>query len=315
VNIKIEDRHRAAGDALATVKLFELLQGLDQDRKLFSKQNLPRLHPLLKEESIHSLPEETGVYYFLDENRDPVYIGKSKNIHRRVLSHFANNSSKRAMEMRDRTAYIDFVITGSDLVACLLESNEIKLQKPVFNRAQRRESSYSGIFSFYNEEGYLEFKIDKISSALPLAAFSSVEKAKQLLERLNQDLNLCQKFMGLYKTDGACFHHQVGICRGACVGAEEVASYNKRAEDVKREFDYKYDTFLIIDSGRRLDEKSVIKIENGKFRGYGYFQPDITGDRLEIIQECIKIYQDNRDIQSIIKRYVRQNKVERIIPL
>ena len=315
VNIQIKDRHRAAGDALATVKLFELLLSLDQGKKLFQKQSLPDLHPLLKQETILNLPEEAGVYYFHDENKELLYIGKSKNIHQRVLSHLANKSSGRAIEMRDRTASIDFELTGSDFIACLLESHEIKVNKPVYNRAQRRESSYSGIFTDYDENGYLRFKIGKNQKDHPLASFSTVEKAKNHMSQISHDNQLCQKLTGLYETNGPCFQYQIGICAGACVGKEAAESYNIRAEKARKSFEFEHQNFLLFNKGRSKNEKSVVKVENGKYMGYGYFHPDDTGNNLDLIQDCIKSFKDNRDIQSIIKRFIRKNEVEKIVLL
>ncbi len=315
VNIQIVDRHRAAGDALATVKLFELLLSFDQGKKLFQKHALPDLHPMLKQETIQNLPEEAGVYYLFDEKKELLYIGKSKNIHQRVLSHLANRSSGRAIEMRDRTASIDFELTGSDLIACLLESHEIKVNKPVYNRAQRRESSYSGIFAEYDKNGYLRFKIGKNQTGHPLASFSSVEKAKNYLGQISQDYGLCQKLTGLYNTKGPCFQFQIGICAGACIGKESVQSYNIRAGKARKSFEYEHQDFLLFNSGRAKDEKSVVKVEKGKYMGYGYFHPDDTGNNLELIQDSIKNFPDNRDIQSIIKRFIRRNEVEKIILL
>ena len=263
VNIQIKDRHRAAGDALATVKLFELLLSLDQGKKLFQKQSLPDLHPLLKQETILNLPEEAGVYYFHDENKELLYIGKSKNIHQRVLSHLANKSSGRAIEMRDRIAHIDFELTGSDLIACLLESHEIKVNKPVYNRAQRRESSYSGIFTDYDENGYLRFKIGKNQKDHPLASFSTVEKAKNHMSQISHDNQLCQKLTGLYETNGPCFQYQIGICAGACVGKEAAESYNIRAEKARKSFEFEYQNFLLFIKADQKMKNQLLKSKMG----------------------------------------------------
>lgn len=315
VNIKINNRHRAAGDALATVKLFEILLSLDHssDNKLFTSPALSDLHPNLDSDLIRNLPEDTGVYYFYDENNELLYIGKSKNIHQRVLSHFANRSTRRKIEMRDRIAGISYEPTGSELVACLLESNEIKKNKPVYNRAQRRETSCIGIYSYYNRDDYLCFKLGKEKDNLPLASFTSVEKAKDFLTHLSNDHNLCQKLTGLYDSSGPCFQHQIGICFGACVCKEVTDSYNERALKAKQMFEYEHQNFLIIDRGRDQSEKSVVKIENGKYIGFGYFDPSEASYDSEILHDCIRTFPDNRDIQTIIKKYLRNKKVENIL--
>ncbi len=315
VDIKINNRHRAAGDALATTKLFELLLGLDHglNNKLFTNPALSDLHPNLDGNQVKNLPEDAGVYYFYDDNKELLYVGKSKNIRQRVLSHFANRSTRKKIEMRDRIAEVSYEITGSELVAFLLESDEIKKNKPVYNRAQRRETTYIGVFSYSNNDGYLCFRTGKDKDKLPLASFSSMEKAKDFLTHLTTDYNLCQKLSGLYESSGACFQYQIGICHGACICKESSESYNIRAQKAKQIFEYEYQNFLIIDKGRDLNEKSVVKIENGKYIGFGYFDADEASYNNEILHDCIRFYRDNRDIQSIVKRYLRNNKVEKIL--
>jgi DNA polymerase-3 subunit epsilon len=313
LGIKITDRHRAVGDARATARLFEILRGLNQGDALFANPALSDLHPDLDPEKVRSLPEQTGVYYLHNEKRDVIYIGKSRNIASRVQQHLANRSSRRSIEMRDSVADISVEITGSELVACLLESDEIKKHKPLYNRAQRRESSYTGIYSYTDENGYLRFELGR-KNHLPLATFSTVEKARECLTRLTDDYHLCQKLTGLYQSKNACFQHQIGICFGACTGKEPPSSYNERAARALRGFEYDFDNFLIIDRGRRSGEKSVVKVEHGRYQGFGYFDADEAGMYPEILHECITPYPDNRDVQSIIKRHLRNNDLERIIP-
>ncbi len=315
LDIHINDRHRAAGDALATVKLFEILLHLDTENKesIFAGTSLKDLHPALSLERIKSLPEETGVYYFYDENNQLIYVGKSKNIHQRVLTHLSNQSSQRKIEMRDRIANIDFELTGSELVACLLESDEIKKNKPVYNRAQRRDTSYSGIFVSRDEDQYLRFSIDKINDDLPLASYSSVEKAKEVLNILTDEYHLCQKFTGLYKTSGPCFQHQIGICYGACIGKETPESYNERVKKALKTFEYDHRNFLIIDKGRSPDEKAVVKVMHGKYLGFGFFNTEEADSYPDILHDCIQHYTDNHDVQSIIKRHLKSGKIEKLL--
>ena len=315
LDIEVNDRHRAAGDALATVKLFELLLNLDSETgsKLFAGTGLKDLHPELSTEKVKALPEDTGVYYFYDENDQLIYIGKSKNIHQRVLTHLSNNSSQRKIEMRDRIAQIDYELTGSELIAYLLESDEIKKNKPIYNRAQRRETTYTGIYASTDNNQYLQFTIGKINDELPLASFSSVEKAKDILNFLTDEYHLCQKLTGLYKTDGPCFQHQIGICFGACIGKEPPKSYNERAQKALKTFEYDHQNFFIIDKGRSIDEKSVVKVEHGKYLGFGYFSSEEADSNPEILHDCIQHYADNRDVQSIIKRHLRNGKIEKLL--
>jgi DNA polymerase-3 subunit epsilon len=319
LNIEINGRHRAAGDALATAKLFNILiqKGYEAGAdylKPFGNTRISKLHPALDLKKLNQIPDEPGVYYFYNEKGDLIYIGKSSNLLQRVSTHLSNNTTNRAMEMRDSIADVGWEETGSELIALLKESFEIKANKPLYNRAQRRTGFRWGIFSFYDENGYLNFKYDQIKDEeTHLSVFTSRERAKGKLISLTETYSLCQKLAGLYATDGACFHFQVGICKGACCTKESSKSYNERAEKALEEFVFSRRNFFIIDKGRSEDERCAVKILNGKYSGYGYFDINEMGFGLSAVHDCIKSYYDNSDIQVILKSYLRRNRVEKII--
>ena len=320
LGITINGRHRAAGDALATTQLFELLLSLnDYNQNLFhvvSNISDKGLHPDFDIQRLKEMPEQAGVYYFLNEDHDIIYIGKSKNIRSRVLSHFQNNTTKKAIQMRENIVDIDFEITGSELVALLLESDEIKKHKPRYNRAQRRALQQHGIYSFTDEQGYVNLKLCSNSSetGIPVVSFTLREDALQHLNIMISEHHLCQKLCGTYQTDGPCFHNQIGLCHGACIGEEEPDSYNNRLKYALKKIQYPDENFLIIDKGRNLDERSVIKIENGKYIGFGYFSIEEASYNPSVLEDCISYKKDNRDILMIIQMYLKKNKVEKIIP-
>jgi DNA polymerase-3 subunit epsilon len=319
LGIVINDRHRAAGDALATVNLFEMCLVQDAEingnkSDLIKNTRISKLNPCLDITLIDRIPEEPGVYYFYDEKGNLIYIGKSRNLFSRVTTHLSNNTTNRSMEMRDAIASIEWEVTGSELIALIRESFEIKANKPIYNRAQRRTSFQWGIFHTYDREGYLNFSFRQIRDDEPhLAVFTSREKAKQKLIRLAEIFSLCQKLSGLYETDGACFHYQVSVCKGACCGKESAEDYNERAEKALEEFVFKKKNFFIIDSGRSGDERCAVRIINGKYSGYGYFDINDMGFGLTAVHDCIGSSKDNRDIQVILKSYLKHNRVEKII--
>ena len=319
LDIGINGRHRAVGDALATVKLFELLLARDRELSgnksvLIKNTRVSKLHPGLDIDKIENIPEEPGIYYFYNENRDLIYIGKSRNLQQRISTHLSNNTTNRAMEMRDLIADIDWEVTGSELIALLKESFEIKENKPVYNRAQRRTGFQWGIFSFVDESGYINYHYGNLDNDdSPVSVFTSKDKARAKLNSLVETYNLCQKLSGLYETDGACFHHQVGICKGACCSREPAAEYNERASKAIEEFVFARRNFFVIDKGRDEEERSAVKVVNGKYAGYGYFNINEMGFGLTALHECINPSADNRDIQVILKQYLRHNRVEKIV--
>jgi DNA polymerase-3 subunit epsilon len=319
LNISIHGRHRAAGDALATVKLFEILLEKDSETdgagpSLMKNTKVSKLNPKLDIKKIDTIPDEPGVYYFYNESGDLIYIGKSRNLMQRISTHLSNNSTNKAMEMRDHIADIEWELTGSELIALLKESFEIKKNKPLYNRAQRRTGFQWGIFSCTDNNGYLNFRYGQINDdEEPVSVFTSKEKAKSKLNSLVETYGLCQKLSGLYDTEGVCFHYQVGICKGACIGKESPESYNERAGKAIEEFVFTRRNFFVIDKGRDTEELCAVKVVNGKFAGYGYFNINDMGFGLVAVHDCIKPSADNRDIQVILKVYLKNNRVEKII--
>lgn len=317
LGIEISGRHRASGDAMATVRLLELL--LEKDKALESgslikNRKAAKLHPALDMARLEEIPDEPGIYYFHDEAGEVIYVGKSRNLSQRVNTHLSNNTSGRAMEMRSQIADISWERTGNELIALLLESAEIKSKKPLFNRAQRRTGFRWGIYSYTDEKSYIRFEYRNVNDdEIPLSLFTSRDRARGKLEQIINDYNLCQKLCGMYETDGPCFHRQVSLCRGACCGDEEPQSYNERALMALDEFIFRERNFFIIDRGRDREERSAVKIVNGKYEGFGFFNVNDVGFGLTAVHDCIKKAADNRDIQVIIKSYLKNHRVERII--
>jgi len=320
LGIEIKGRHRAAGDALATVQLFEFLLKEDAKSKPLIEEmtyhSVKNLHPNFNKSILDELPEKTGVYYFFDENQNLIYVGKSKSIRSRIIQHLNNNATKKAMQMKTQITDISYEITGSELVALLLESFEIKKHLPLYNRSQRRSSFHFGIYSKMDKNGYMNFEICKITGDnMPITSFNNMISARSFLEQLVIKYKLCQKLCGLYNTEGACFHYGIKECNGACIKEESPEMYNERIKLVLKNLEYKYQDFLIIDKGRDATERSVISIQNGVYKGFGYASTEFGSNNLEILNDCIKKYPDNRDIQIILKGYLNRNAIEKIIPI
>jgi DNA polymerase-3 subunit epsilon len=320
LGIEIRDRHRASGDALATVRLFEMIrdnQNGHGDLGLIHEPSgrYKNLNENITVEDIERLPEACGTYYFFDDKKQLLYIGKSKNIRHRVLSHLGNTGSKRALEMKQRIHSISYELTGSELIALLKESREIKEQKPIYNRAQKKTLFYWGLYTGKDEFGYITFSLKKISETPddPVTCYNNKKEARESLTRMVEKNWLCQKLSGLYQTDGACFHHSIRQCNGACVQAESVSAYNKRADSLLDSLKLDRGNVLIIDQGREPDERSLVRIEKGMYMGYGYVSVNESYLGIEQMLDAIYPALDNRDIRQILRNWLKQNKVEKML--
>jgi DNA polymerase-3 subunit epsilon len=318
LGIPLEDRHRAAGDARATVKLLELLLRTQEERNQKPLKNGGDWEVGLFSDGhraiLDRLPESPGIYYLHNHSGQVIYVGKSINIRSRVTSHLANSNNRKAMEMKENIADATCEVTGSELIALLRESEEIKRLKPMYNRMLRRSSFPVGVMADYDEHGYVRFSIRKLKgNEESSSVFTSQQEAEGYLTHLAEELTLCQKLSGLYPTSGACFHYQVKKCKGACVQAEPSEDYNARAYEALKRMRYLHPNMVIIDKGRTETEKAIVFVENGHFLGFGYADPEVLSCPPDQLRDVVRRSKDNRHIQQIINQFLREEKAERVI--
>ncbi len=318
LDIPLRVQHRALEDARAATHLLEILLKMKKEASLTIGKEAPgSLGPEASrhKEMIDALPRTTGVYYFYNSRRDLIYIGKSVNIRSRILSHFSSQNTARAVRMKAQIDHIRYEVTGSELVALLKESEEIKQFKPIYNRAQRRSVFSFGVFSARNEEGYLQLWVERLKNKRveAEAAFASAKEAKGFLERMLQDFELCQRHLGIHRFNGPCFYHSIHKCRGACVGKESPREYNIRVEQVLQKIRYRHVNMLIIDRGRHENEKSLVGVMNGKYLGYGFLERELINNDPQLLLKCLHEKMDNRDVQQIIKLFLHQEKQEQVL--
>ncbi|UYZ64153.1 exonuclease domain-containing protein [Hymenobacter weizhouensis] len=292
---------------------------LPSARKIKAVQEAIRtalLPPNITPEKMATLPQEAGVYYFHNEQGEVIYVGKSINIYKRIQQHFAvDYKSRKSIEFKNSIADITWELTGSELVALLYESHEIKRLKPLYNRAQRRSVFPAGIFLRTDEQGYKHLyygRADDHAQSHPLIALGNQYKAKGFLFHKVAKFNLCQKLCDLYKTNGSCFDYQVHRCKGACVGLEPPEEYNLRVEAAIESFTYEHGSFVVIGPGRHATENSVVVVENGRYLGFGYVDESFSARRLGDFREVITRYNDNKDVQQIIRQYLRTKHKDKV---
>lgn len=318
LGIPISDRHRAQGDAIATVSLFKMLMARDTAKEIIQttvrKDPKRQLEPKLLD-IIENAPNDTGVYYMHRKDGSIIYIGKSKNIKKRLVQHFTNDNRK-SKKIQLEVSEVTYEKTGSELIALLKESEEIKQNKPLFNRALRKSLFDYQLSSFEDEKGYINLKIEKADSRKKaITTFTNYQQAKSTMYRITETHQLCQKLTGLYETKTSCFLHGIKECFGACIELESADSYNARVEKFLDDHSYTKKNMLIIDKGRDIDERSVILIEHGKYVGFGFYNLNYQITNPDVLKSIISPMQNNRDSQHIIQSYLRKNKVLKIVNL
>ena len=310
--IEIAARHRAKGDAEATVELFRRL--IIRDHKftinsfLNAKSREATLPPLLDKQVVDTLPEKHGVYYFKNEKKEVIYVGKANNIKQRVISHFYDKK-KKERTMCLETADISYTETGSELIALLHESSEIKHLYPKFNRAQRKAGEAVGLFSYEDQKGILHLAFNRLKlTPNPIMKFYSMAACRTTLEKICSAFELCPKYCHLQTNVNACFHFQLQQCRGVCSEKEAIESYNKRVRKAIKSLGLQTENLVIKENGRTDEELGFVLILNGIYQGFGYINKNQEMSSLEDYLLHITPQKDNRDVQRILNAYLSKNK-------
>ena len=311
--IEIAARHRAKGDAEATVELFSRLLKRDDNFTINSflnaKSREATLPPLLDKQVVDKLPERHGVYYFKNLEKEVIYVGKANNIKQRVISHFYDKK-KKEITMCLETADISYTETGSELIALLRESSEIKHLYPKFNRAQRKAGEAVGLFSYEDQKGIVHLAFNRLKlTPNPLMKFYSMAACRSMLEKVCEEFELCPKYCHLQTNVNACFHYQLQQCKGICTGKEAVESYNKRVYEAIKSLGLQTENLVIKESGRNNKEIGFALILNGIYQGFGYVDKKIKIEDTDDYQLYLQPQQDNRDVQRILKSYLTKKSI------
>ena len=318
LGIEIEDRHRAKGDAEATVKLFHYLLKNDRDShaqtmlKGNSKEQF--LPPNISSDEVKKLPTHPGVYYFHDKKGKVIYVGKAKNICKRVNSHFSNNKpNKQKQEFLKKIYRVSYRETATELMAFILESTEIKKLWPEQNRSQKRFEQAYGLYSFEDSNGYIRLFIEKKKKNLKaLYTFNLLTEGYSLLRKLVKEFELCPKLCFLQSGYIECQSLLENKCKGACEQKESVEKYNERVNECIYHLENELPSFALLDEGLRDDEQSCILIEKGKFYGMGYLPCDINVHQIDELKNFLTPYLGNDYIRGMVYQYAERFPYKKI---
>jgi DNA polymerase-3 subunit epsilon len=323
---KADARHRALDDALATAELLRrILAEEDNQKQVVDMVNLGIKESLLPKsfdmEKMHALPEECGVYYLHNAQGEVVYVGKSINIKKRIAEHFADKTEK-AGKLQRHVHDISYEITGSELVALLLESHEIKRLHPPINRAQRVRRFPYLVHTFTDEAGYICYEATQANAARRktlqvISEYPKFAHARNHLNRVREAFELCARLCKLQPgNSGPCFHYHIKQCHGACAEQESVEDYNERALAAREVLSTVFEEdFFLLDEGREPGELAVILVENGNYQGFGYLDEEGLNGSMDNLRDAITPYAGNPETTRLIQRYLNKKPHLKRIPV
>jgi DNA polymerase-3 subunit epsilon len=319
LGIDISNRHRAGGDVDATVELLRLILQKDTQghvQLMLKGKNKEQYLPTnLPAEQLENLPMVPGVYYFHDQKGKVIYVGKAKNLRKRVSSHFSNNKPGKQKQDFLRNIYsISHQTTGTELIAFLLECIEIKKLWPLYNRSLKRFEQAYGLYFFHDRNGYLRLAIEKRKKQLqPLYTFSLLMEGQNLLKKLIRAFDLCPKLCFVQFGEDKCEGIKATYCQGACEQKEEPAVYNKRVEQAIGSLKKELPSFTLIDEGRHSEEQSCILVEQGKFYGMGYLPADTAIMETAELKDYITAYPENDYMRGLIYQHAARWPLKKIV--
>ncbi|MCG2460703.1 GIY-YIG nuclease family protein [Flavobacteriaceae bacterium F89] len=309
LNIPLTDRHRARGDAHATVLLFQQLQKQDGALEtiqtfLNARSQESTLPPALPKIIFDRLPTKPGVYFFKNQKGEVIYVGKANNLQKRVLGHFYDKSSKE-MRLCQDTVDIDFELAGNELIALLMESAAIKKYFPIYNKAQKRKPTTYTIFTYEDRRGILHLAYNKVKSVpSSLGIFYTLAECRACLQDLCERYVLCPKYCHLQENVPHCSHYSLQYCKGICRGKEAVLSYNKRAVMAIEELKSTEGSFVLKEKGRKSHEDAFVLVRDGIYAGYGYIGQEENISTLEDFMAYLVPRKNTLETERIIRSYL-----------
>ena len=314
LGIPMSDRHRADGDALATVKLFKLLLSKDTDKKivtsLIKKEQAPK-YSRKQRDIIEQLPSETGIYYMHAIDGSILHLSKSKNIKRRVSQHFSK-SDVLSKALQKATKSVSYDLTGNELIAALKEEEELKKTKPKYVSKFKHKNMPLGLFLETTPKGYLCLKTYRVNAKLdldPLWTFTTLKSVQQFLEKLVLEFKLCPHLSGL---QAQLFNGQPKNDCSLDLSAEQ---YNSRVDSAINRYSIQGKNVVIVDKGRALGEQSAILIKEGVFKGYGFVELNHQISNLAILESLITPINGNLLSKHLIEVYLKKKRRLKIIPI
>lgn len=313
--ISVKSRHRALDDALATAKLLEMILAEEQDGLLTSVTRLTRSQQPpehLPQDLYDRVPDACGIYYFYNQLREVIYVGKSKHIRQRLKEHLRAINGKAARLDRD-IADIDWVITGSELYAAVLESYEIRRLMPAINKTQRNRHFPAAIYQTTPTSGYIRFKVGPTKDTDGLVnVYPSSRAARSVLEGAVDRFGLCWHLTLENKPGTPCYKHHLGTCLGACVREESPDSYNERISLAAAALGSELEgSFLLIDKGPDPTTRTCIQVEQGSFCAMGMVSLDSPLQYDELADQ-LKPYPDHPEIRRLIRQFMVRQRIQRI---
>lgn len=300
-----EAPHRAMGDAMATAQL--LVHLLNADGGCHVKDELDRtnrsavLPPHLPAEEVNALPESPGVYYLYgSRSNQPIYIGKAKNVKRRVLSHFTSaGNSRRKQHFQREVTRVRVEETASEYAALLLEDAEIKKYFPVYNRAQKERGLPFAVRRYINRMGEERLGVLR-SSGDPddLAYFGSAHEARNWILAGMRTYGFRPARAGLSAVYHASAEEMDNDCDAFGSFVQEMAARTRSS-------------YLLVEP-KRGEEVPFVWVSRGRYRGFGTLPCEVQHLHHQAVEKALRPAPESSAVRSVLRSMILDKNITQL---
>ncbi len=289
LGISHTSKHRAMSDTMATTDLFHLLVEKGEDdilNTLKKVSKLPNLPANLPERVYNKLPNETGVYYFYNDKREIIYVGKAKDLKKRVTTHFTGKATDQKLAFYREVQHVHVRLTGTEIIASLLEDAEIKHHWPIYNRSQKSKINKFGVFKYENQKDVVMLGITKIGNQVkPLKTFPSLSITKKWLLSKIDEFGLKASLCGMPEFDSL---------------TTTTEDHQEKIQGFLNEYDDSSETYVLSGKGRKVGEKSFVFVENGTYKGFGFVNQKFKYTSVKKLYSKLKLKDETITSRTII---------------
>lgn len=315
-------RHRAKGDADATVRVLEhllrLRPGLTKAAKRTVRDPFEGIPAHVDRKSLQALPEEPGLYFFHGAGGKVVYQNAAPNIRQaaiQVLQKLAKGPMSGLPALHD-VCELSHEETGNLLVAMLRLEQE--RQQALATQAARASGKPKfGVLGYQDQRGYLRLYVDRIGKGKAAhGQFATEDDARAALEARLRKYRLCAQMGGLETGADGCTWLRASeqLCTGACLGLESAEDYNERLKAALLGLGMPHPAFFILGEGRKHGELAVVGVEDGSVIGYAYLDETLGYDDPHWVKSLLKPLPATEHTRDIVRNYLSKNMRTKLLP-
>ncbi len=195
--------------------------------------------------SVREFPQKPGVYLMKNSHGKIIYVGKAKNLKKRVSSYFTGTQPVKTRVLVSKIKAIEYIVTQNEYEALLLENNLIKKNDPRYNVNLKDGKSYPSI-RVTNEDYPRIFRTRRIiqDGSTYFGPFTNVEKIDVYLELIEKLFPLRKCRGPVKKRDHPCLYYHIGRCSSPCTGKISQTEYMQHVEEAKKLLSGKTDDLL-----------------------------------------------------------------------